>query len=157
MREVRELKKSLVIGLLFLMTLFLTACSNPTTKRIINSAQAPATIGPYSQAVQAGDMIYTSGQIALDPATGEIVSSDVKAQTEQAMENLKSVIEAGGSDLNHVVKTTLYIKDMNDFQTINEVYGSYFKDNYPARSCVEVSALPKGAIIEIEAIAVVSK
>jgi 2-iminobutanoate/2-iminopropanoate deaminase len=102
-------------------------------------------------------MIYTSGQIALDPATGEMVSSDIKAQTEQAMENLKKVIEAGGSDLSQVVKVTLYIKDMDDFSAINEIYGSYFTDNYPARSCVEVSELPKGALIEIEAIAAVSK
>ena len=139
------------------MTLFLTGCSSPTAKKVINTDQAPEAIGPYSQAIQAGNMIYTSGQIALDPATGEMVSPDIKAQTKQAMENLKSVIEAGGSDMNQVVKVTLYIKDMNDFGTINEIYCNYFKDACPARSCVEVSALPKGALIEIEAIAMVNK
>jgi 2-iminobutanoate/2-iminopropanoate deaminase len=151
------LKRFLIVALLLLMALFLNACSNPNAKRVVNSDQAPAAIGSYSQAIQAGDMIYTSGQIALDPATGEMVSSDIKAQTEQAMENLKKVIEAGGSDLSQVVKVTLYIKDMDDFSAINEIYGSYFTDNYPARSCVEVSELPKGALIEIEAIAAVSK
>lgn len=155
--RVKIVKRFLLLVLLAPMTLFLIGCSSPTAKKVINTDQAPEAIGPYSQAIQAGDMIYTSGQIALDPATGKMVSPDIKAQTEQAMENLKNVIEAGGSDLSQVVKVTLYIKDMNDFSTINEIYGSYFKDDFPARSCVEVSSLPKGALIEIEAIAVVNK
>ncbi len=121
------------------------------------SKQAPEAIGPYSQAIQAGDLIFTSGQISLDPATGEIVSADIKEQTRQAMENLKNVLLAGGSDLDMVIKTTVFIKNMADFAAINEVYGTFFKDDPPARSCVEVSALPKGALIEVEAVALIKK
>lgn len=150
-------RRFLAVVLLLVVTLSLSACSNSGYKEVINSDQAPEAIGPYSQAIQAGDIIYTSGQIALDPATGELVSPDIEAQTEQVMENLKNVIEAGGSDLSRVVKVTLYIRDMNDFSAINDIYGSYFKDAYPARSCVEVSSLPKGALIEIEAVAMAEK
>lgn len=121
------------------------------------SKQAPEAIGPYSQAIQAGDLIFTSGQISLDPATGEIVSADIKEQTRQAMENLKNVLLAGGSDLDMVIKTTVFIKNMAYFAAINEVYGTFFKDDPPARSCVEVSALPKGALIEVEAVALIKK
>lgn len=151
------MRRFLAVVLLLVVTLSLSACSNSGYKEVINSDQTPEAIGPYSQAIQAGDMIYTSGQIALDPATGEMVSPDIKAQTVQAMENLKNIIEASGSDLSRVVKVTLYIKDMNDFSAINDIYGSYFKYAYPARSCVEVSSLPKGALIEIEAVAMAAK
>ncbi len=107
-------------------------------------------------------MIFTSGQIPLNPDTGEIVSPGIGVQTEQALQNLKNVLNVGGSDLDHVVKTTIYLKNMDDFNVIffnviNEIYGSYFKVDYPARACVEVSALPKGALIEIEAVALIKR
>jgi len=124
---------------------------------IINTDSAPQAIGPYSQGVNVGDFIFTSGQIPLDAITGEIISVDVEVQTKQVLENLKSVLEAGKSDLDHVIKTTVYIKNMDDFRRINEVYGTYFKSPYPARSCVEVSKLPKGVLIEIEAVAIIKE
>lgn len=117
--------------------------------------QAPAPIGPYSQAIAAeGPFIFTSGQIPLDPVSGQMVGSDIRSQTEQAIRNLQAVLSAGGTSLAHVVKTTVYLADMNDFVAMNEVYGHYFaSDPAPARSCVQVARLPKEALIEIEAIA----
>ncbi|HPZ44299.1 MAG TPA: RidA family protein [Bacillota bacterium] len=152
-------KFKMLTTILFLLTSSLTtaACSGPAQKTVFFSKQAPEAIGPYSHGVRTGNLIFTSGQIPINPATGEIVSPDIRVQTKQALENLKNVLQAGGSDLDHVLKTTLYIKDMNDFSAINDVYGSYFKENCPARSCVEVSALPKGALIEIEAVALAKK
>jgi 2-iminobutanoate/2-iminopropanoate deaminase len=149
------MKKLQMLTIIFLLTLSLaaTACSSPTSKMVLFSEQAPKAIGPYSQGTKAGNLIFISGQIPLNPDTGEIVSPDIRIQTKQALENLKNALQAGGSDLDYVLKTTLYIKDMNDFNAINDVYSSYFKENYPARSCVEVSALPRGALIEIEAVA----
>ncbi len=126
-------------------------------KIIIESKEAPAAIGPYSQAVKAGNLIFTSGQLPIDPVSGEIVSDDIEAQTSQALENLKNVLLAAGSGLDMVIKTTLYIRDMNEFTTINNIYADYFKGDYPARTCVEVSALPKGALVEIEAFALKNK
>ena len=148
-------KFQMLTSIIFLLTLSLTAaaCSSPASKTVFFSEQAPEVIGPYSQGVRTGNLIFTSGQIPLNPATGEIVSPDIRVQTKQALENLKNVLQAGGSDLDHVLKTTLYIKDMDDFNAINDVYSSYFKEDCPARSCVEVSTLPKGALIEIEAVA----
>lgn len=122
-------------------------------KVIINTSDAPAAIGPYSQAVKVGNYIYTSGQIPINPLTGEIVSGDVRVQTRQVLENLSAVLKAGGSSLNKVIKTTLFIRDMNRFTEINEVYGEFFGDRPPARSTVEVARLPKDVDIEIEAIA----
>lgn len=149
------MKKFQMLTIVFLLTLSLaaTACTSQASKTVFFSEQAPETIGPYSQGIKVGNLIFTSGQIPLNPDTGEIVSSDIKIQTKQALENLRNVLQAGGSDLDYVLKTTLYIKDMSDFNAINDVYGSYFKEDYPARSCVEVSALPKGTLIEIEAVA----
>lgn len=121
---------------------------------IISTDKAPGAIGPYSQGMSAGSMIFTSGQLGLDPETGEFDKSDIKAEAKRSLENLKAVLEAAGATLNDVVKTTVFIKNMDDFAQINEVYAEYFVENKPARSCVEVARLPKDANIEIEAIAI---
>lgn len=123
------------------------------TKELINTNNAPEAIGPYSQVVIVGDFVYTSGQIPLNPATGELVT-DIKLATKQSMENIKAILEEAGTSLNNVVKTSIFLKDLNDFEAVNEVYGTYFIENKPARSCVQVAKLPKDAVIEIEAIAV---
>ncbi len=118
----------------------------------VETSKAPAAIGPYSQAVKVGDMIYTSGQIPMT-ADGELVTGDIKAQTRQIFENLTQVLEAGGSSLSQIVKTTIYLTDMDDFLAVNTVYGEYFAGSYPARSTVAVKTLPKNVDIEIDAIA----
>lgn len=118
----------------------------------IKTNKAPAAIGPYSQAIAVGDMVFTSGQIPVNPETGEIPEG-VKAQAEQAFTNLKNLLEASGSKLSNVIKTTVFIKNMEDFSAINEVYASYFEAPYPARSCVEVARLPKDVLLEVEAVA----
>ena len=118
----------------------------------IETAKAPAAIGPYSQAMVSGNLIYTSGQIPLVPETGEFVPGGIEAQTEQAIKNLAAVLEAAGSDLTKVVKTTCFLQNMSDFAAFNGVYEKYFTGK-PARSCVAVAALPKGALVEIEAVA----
>ena len=118
----------------------------------ISTDKAPAAIGPYSQAMQTGNLIYTSGQIPIDPKTGSIDAADITGQTVQVMENLKAVLEAAGSDLTKAVKTLCFLTDMGNFAAFNEIYAKYFTNN-PARSCVAVSALPKGALVEVEAIA----
>lgn len=123
-------------------------------KEIISTSKAPAAIGPYSQAVVVGDMIYTSGMIPIIPETGELETGDIKAQANQAIKNLIALLEEAGSNAASVVKTTVFIKDMNDFAQVNEVYAQYFTDNYPSRSCVEVARLPKDVLIEIEAVAI---
>lgn len=117
--------------------------------KTINTNKAPEALGPYSHAMVVNNLVFTSGQIPLD-TEGNIVSSDVKEQTKQVLENLSVVLEEAGSDLNSVVKGTIFISDMNEFQQINEVYGSYFNEHQPARSCVEVSRLPKDVKVEIE-------
>ena len=118
----------------------------------VQTNNAPEAIGPYSQAVICGGMVYTSGQIPLSPETGEMVQGDITSQVTQALDNLKAVLEAAGSDPNHVVKTTCFLSDMADFQVFNSIYASYFP-NKPARSCVAVKQLPKGVLVEVEAIA----
>lgn len=123
------------------------------TKEVINTNNAPEAIGPYSQGVIVGDFVYTSGQIPLNPVTGELVT-DIKLATKQSMENIKAILEEAGTSLNNVVKTSIFLKDLNDFEAVNEVYGTYFIENKPVRSCVQVAKLPKDAVIEIEAIAV---
>ncbi|KAB3533111.1 RidA family protein [Alkaliphilus serpentinus] len=120
----------------------------------INTSKAPAAIGPYSQAIEAGNMIFVSGQIPFVPETMTLVSEDVQDQTKQSLENLKAILEEAGYTLNDVVKTTVFIKDMNEFGLINEVYAKYFTDNKPARACVEVARLPKDVKVEIDAVAV---
>ncbi|MEW8958000.1 MAG: RidA family protein [Moorella sp. (in: firmicutes)] len=126
-------------------------------KNVIATDDAPAAIGPYSQAIKVGNIIFTSGQIPIDPQSGQVVEGGVAAQVARVMDNLQAVLAAAGASLDDVVKTTLYIKDMNDFGTINEVYGRYFTKEPPARSCVEVARLPKDVLVEIEAVAVVKK
>ena len=123
-------------------------------KKIINTKNAPQAIGAYEQAIIVGDMVYTSGQIGLTP-TGELAGECIKEQTVQVMQNLKAVLEAAGSSLEKVVKATIFIKDMTEFNLINDVYSSFFDGNFPARSCVEVARLPKDVRVEIEAIALV--
>jgi len=126
-------------------------------KRIITTSEAPAAIGPYSQgiSVEGGRWIFTSGQIALDPKTGKLVEGGIAEQTARVLENLKAVLSAGGASLGDVVKTTVYLVDLGDFQTMNDVYARYFRENPPARSTVQVSRLPRDARIEMEAVAVV--
>jgi 2-iminobutanoate/2-iminopropanoate deaminase len=122
-------------------------------KEIIATDKAPAAIGPYSQAVKVGNLIFTSGMIPIDPATNTLVTGDIKVQATQAISNLKALIEASGSSLDKVVKTVVFIKNMDDFAAVNEIYAQFFTDSYPARSCVEVARLPKDVLIEIEAVA----
>ena len=124
-------------------------------KTIISTAKAPAAIGPYSQAVLVNGMLFTSGVIPIDPETNTLVQGDVEVQARQAIGNLKNLIEASGSAMDKVVKTTVFIKNMNDFGKINDIYKEFFTCDFPARSCVEVARLPKDVLIEIEAIAVV--
>ena len=123
-------------------------------KTVISTSKAPAAIGPYSQAIRKGDTLYLSGQIGMNPATGELVSADVKEQTAQALKNMKAVLAAAGATVDNVVKTTVFLTDMADFQAVNAVYAETFASDAPARSCVAVAALPKGARVEVEAIAV---
>ena len=123
-------------------------------KQIIATAQAPEAIGPYSQAVTWNGLAFLSGQIPLDPATGKVVEGDIGAQTERVLENLKAVLEACGSSLAHVLKTTVYLKDMGEFPRMNEVYARYFPENPPARATVEVARLPRDVRVEIDAIAI---
>ncbi|MBR1568611.1 MAG: RidA family protein [Lachnospiraceae bacterium] len=122
-------------------------------KQIIATDKAPAAIGPYSQAMKTGNLIFTSGMIPIDPATNTLVEGDITVQAKQAIGNLEALLQASGSDLDHVIKTTVFIKDMNDFGKVNEVYASFFTKDCPARSCVEVARLPKDVLIEIEAVA----
>ena len=123
--------------------------------RIVHTENAPAAIGPYSQAVVAGDFLFTAGQIAIDPATGQVVQGDVSAQTERVMHNLAAVLEKAGASWSDVVKTTVYLQDMADFPRVNEVYGRVMSDARPARSTVQVAGLPRGVLVEIDAVAVV--
>jgi 2-iminobutanoate/2-iminopropanoate deaminase len=124
------------------------------SKKIIYTEKAPKPVGPYSQAVCAGGFVFLAGQIPLNPATGEIVSGDIKAQARQVLENIKAVLNEAGCKLQDVVKTNIYLIDLKDFTQVNEVYGEYFKENPPARSTIQVAGLPKGAGVEIEVIAV---
>src|SRR5947208_14497728 len=123
-------------------------------KKIISTSEAPAAIGPYSQSVRSGRFLFCSGQIPLDPNSGQIVPGDIAAQTRRVLDNIAAVLNAEGLTFDNVIKTTIFLTDLADFQAVNEIYGSYFKQAPPARSTVQVSALPKGAKVEIEAIAV---
>lgn len=120
----------------------------------IKASQAPAAIGPYSQAIQAGGTIYVSGQLPINPATGEFAGADIRAQARQSLENIKAILAAAGTDMAHVVKTTVLLQDMADFAAMNEVYAEYFSEPYPARAAFQVAKLPKDALVEIEAVAV---
>ncbi|GCD09130.1 RidA family protein [Clostridium tagluense] len=123
-------------------------------KQIISTIKAPAALGPYSQAVKVGNMVYTSGSLAINAATGEFINDDIKKATAQSLENLKVILEEAGTSLDKVVKTLVFLKDMNDFADMNEVYAQYFTSNPPARSCVQAAKLPKDALVEIEVIAI---
>ena len=126
-------------------------------KEIIATDKAPAAIGPYSQAVKVGNLLFTSGMIPIDPATNTLVEGGIEVQAKQAIGNLAALLTAAGSDLSRVVKTVVFIKDMNDFAKVNEIYATFFTENFPARSCVEVARLPKDVLIEIEAVAEVNE
>ena len=121
--------------------------------RVISTEKAPAAIGPYSQAIQAGNLLFCSGQIPLDPLSGEVVAGDVRRQAEQVMENIAAVLSAAGAGFSDVVKATVFLVEMGDFAVVNEVYGRYFSDHKPARSTVAVRSLPRGVLLEIEVIA----
>ena len=122
-------------------------------KNVITTDRGPKPIGPYSQAIKANGFVYVSGQVALDPKTGEMMAGDIEQQTERTIENLKAIVEASGTQLNHVVKTTVYLKNMDDFPAMNEVYARFFTLSPPARSTVQAARLPKDALVEIDAIA----
>lgn len=122
--------------------------------KAINTKNAPAAIGPYSQAIEVNGFVYTSGQLPIDPATGEFAGSDIKLQAEQSLKNVKAILEEAGLTMKNVVKTTVFLADMADFAAMNEVYSTYFSEPYPARSAVAVKTLPKGALVEIECVAV---
>lgn len=124
-------------------------------KETVTTDRGPKPIGPYSQAVKANGFLYLSGQVALDPKTNELTGSDIRQQTERVLENIKGILEAAGSNLHHVVKTTVFLKDMNEFPQMNEVYGRYFTSAPPARSTVQVARLPKDALVEIEVMALI--
>ena len=122
-------------------------------KKVIISEKAPKAIGPYSVAIESGGFVFCAGQTGIDPATGELVSADLEAQTHQVLTNLKNVLEAAGTSLERVVKTTVFLRDMTDFPKMNAIYATYFSSNPPARSTIAVAGLPKGGVVEIEAIA----
>ena len=123
------------------------------SKEIISTKNAPVAIGPYSQAIKVGNLLFSSGQIPLDTATGELVNSDIKAATKRVLENLKAILEEAGTSLENVIKTVVYLRDMEDFAAVNEIYSQYFTSKQPARSCVQVAKLPKDAMVEIEVVA----
>lgn len=122
-------------------------------KKIINTTNAPAAIGPYSQAVSCGNMMFISGQLPIDPNTGEFAGSDIQSQTKQSLTNLQNILKQAGADMSHIVKTTVLLKNMSDFAAMNEVYATFFEADFPARAAFEVAKLPKDALVEIEAIA----
>jgi len=121
-------------------------------KKVISTAKAPAAIGPYSQAIQVGNLVYTSGQLPIDPATGNFPEGGIKEQTRQSLKNIQAILQGGGLSMTSVVKTTVFMADMNDFADMNAVYAEFFSEPYPARSAVAVKTLPKGALVEIEVI-----
>ena len=128
-----------------------------TKRSVVKTDSAPKAIGPYSQAIQSDSLVFCSGQIPLDPSTGKLVSEEINSQTEQVLNNLGEVLKASGSCFNLVVKTTIFLTDLKDFATVNEIYGRYFPENPPARSTIQVAALPLGSRVEIEAIALFSR
>ena len=125
-------------------------------KKVIQTDKAPKAIGPYSQAIRTESMVYTAGQTGLEPATGELIAGGVEEQTRQVLNNIRNVLEAAGSSLEQVVKTTVFLQDMNDFAKMNAIYAEYFGENPPARSTIAVAALPKGGLVEIEAVALIA-
>lgn len=126
-------------------------------KTVISTKNAPAAIGPYSQGIKAGNLVFTSGQIPLNPLTGELVSNDIKSAAKQSLENVKAILEAAGTCMENAVKVTVFLKDMNDFAAVNEVYSQYFTERMPARSAIQVAKLPKDCMVEIEAVAIIEE
>lgn len=126
-------------------------------KKVIVAEKAPAAIGPYSAGVSTGHLVFTAGQLGMDPATGDLVEGGIQAQTRQALTNLKAVLEAASTGLDQVIKTTVFLKDINEFGLMNAIYGEFFTSDFPARSAFQVGALPKGAAVEIEAVALLPK
>jgi len=118
-------------------------------KTVINTNNAPAPIGPYSQAIRAGNFVFISGQVAINPSTGELILDDIKTETKQVMDNINAILIEAGIDFSYIVKTSIFLKDMQNFVQVNEVYGTYFKDNFPARETVQVAGLPKNVNVEI--------
>jgi 2-iminobutanoate/2-iminopropanoate deaminase len=144
------MKKANKILLSLLIAILLASCDGQSgTKKIINTENAPAAIGPYSQAVQSGDMLFLAGQIALDPKSGEMVEGGIVPQTKQAIENAKAVLSEAGFSLTDVVQVQIYLMDLNDYGVMNEMYASYFKEHKPARAVLQVSRIPRDALIEI--------
>ncbi len=125
-------------------------------KKVIQTEKAPKAIGPYSQAIRTDTMVYTAGQIGIDPASGELIAVGVEEQTRQALTNVRNVLEAAGSSMENVVKTTVFLKDMNDFSKMNAIYAEFFGENPPARSTIAVAGLPKGGLVEIETVALLA-
>ncbi len=125
-------------------------------KKVIQTEKAPKAIGPYSQAIRTDTMVYTAGQIGIDPASGELIAAGVEEQTRQALTNVRNVLEAAGSSMENVVKTTVFLKDMNDFSKMNAIYAEFFGENPPARSTIAVAGLPKGGLVEIETVALLA-
>lgn len=133
----------------------MTGTTGKTTKEVISTEGAPKAIGPYSQAIRAGGLLFTSGQVAIDPATQQVIAGDVSAQTDRVLKNLSAILQASGSTMEQVLRCTVFLKNMGDFAAMNEVYGKYFKESPPARSTVEVARLPKDVLVEIDVIALV--
>jgi 2-iminobutanoate/2-iminopropanoate deaminase len=131
-----------------------TRIINEKMKTVINTRNAPSPIGPYSQAIHAGNLLFVSGQVAIDPVSGELVIKNIETETRQVMDNIKSILIEGGIDFDNIVKTSIFLKNMQDFAKVNEVYGTYFKDHFPARETIQVAALPKNANVEISVIAI---
>ena len=144
-------------GLVFALFADLNSEAQTLRKRVVESAEAPKAIGPYSQAIVANGFVYTAGQVGTDPKTGSLVEGGIVDQTTQALKNIEAVLKAAGSEMDDVVKTTVFLSDINDFAKMNEVYATRFKQPYPARSTVQVARLPRDAKVEIETVAVVSR
>ena len=132
-----------------------TSAPASSDRTVVESKEAPKAIGPYSQAIKSGEFVFCAGQIALDPATGQLIQGDTAAQADRILKNLTAVLAAAGTDLDHAVKTTIFLKNISDFAAMNEVYGKYFKGSPPARSTVGVAALPRDALVEIDVVAVI--
>jgi len=124
------------------------------SKSILSTTNAPGAIGPYSQGISIGDLVFTSGQIPINPVDGKVVSDDIRKATAQSLENVKAILTEAGTSMENVIKTTIFLKDLNDFAAVNEVYGEYFKTNFPVRSCIQVAKLPMDVLVEIEVIAI---
>jgi len=150
------MKRSLLFLFIFVLsTLVIFSCATPGRLIAVNSKDAPKAIGPYSQAVRMGNMVFTSGQIGLSPTTNAMVGKDIVSQTHQALKNISAVLLASRSDMKHVIKVTIYLKDMDDYAKVNDIYKNYFPGITPARSVVQVARLPKDALIEIECVGMV--